>query len=489
MGEVAASKKRPKNLSYWINSIIVFVLMFGIGQLPPFGEVTPLGMQVLGIFVGVLYGWCTVSLLWPSLVGIVAVGATDYCTVVQSFSSAFGAEIPLTIVVVYILATYVEESGLSSWIANWFISRKIGEGHPWIFTMLIFAAAYVMSAFISLFATIIILWTIFYKICEQIGEPRQTKYTAMVISGIVFICGLTAIIFPFKTQSVIQLGLTQKALGTTLDVNFITWTGYNFIVSVTMIAVYLLVCKFVLRPDLSRVKDAGAKYAYLRGEKMTSQQKIATVVFLGFILGLMLPSILPKTIPGIALLSQMGIIGLGTICMIVLAIAKTKENKSYVDIPHLVSNVNWELVILVGATMPLCNALEAEECGVLKTVIGWMTQTFSGLSGIMFLVVVIALFLVATQVAHNIVLMLVFTPVLTKMGLSFGLNPMLVMMVIVYTAMSAYATPAASSQAALIFGNNEWIKTKDAYLNGFIIIFVSFIVLVSVAIPLGQIML
>ncbi len=87
------------------------------------------------------------------------------------------------------------------------------------------------------------------------------------------------------------------------------------------------------------------------------------------------------------------------------------------------------------------------------------------------------------------VLMLVFTPVLTKMGLSFGLNPMLVMMVIVYTAMSAYATPAASSQAALIFGNNEWIKTKDAYLNGFIIIFVSFIVLVSVAIPLGQIML
>lgn len=148
MGEVAASKKRPKNLSYWINSIIVFVLMFGIGQLPPFGEVTPLGMQVLGIFVGVLYGWCTVSLLWPSLVGIVAVGATDYCTVVQSFSSAFGAEIPLTIVVVYILATYVEESGLSSWIANWFISRKIGEGHPWIFTMLIFAAAYVMSAFI-----------------------------------------------------------------------------------------------------------------------------------------------------------------------------------------------------------------------------------------------------------------------------------------------------------------------------------------------------
>ena len=72
MGEAAVSKKRPKNLFYWINSIIVFVLMFGVGQLPPFGQVTPLGMQILGIFVGVLYGWCTVSLIWPSLVGMVA---------------------------------------------------------------------------------------------------------------------------------------------------------------------------------------------------------------------------------------------------------------------------------------------------------------------------------------------------------------------------------------------------------------------------------
>ena len=63
MGEAAVSKKRPKNLFYWINSIIVFVLMFGIGQLPPFGQITPLGMQILGIFAGTLYGWCTVGLV------------------------------------------------------------------------------------------------------------------------------------------------------------------------------------------------------------------------------------------------------------------------------------------------------------------------------------------------------------------------------------------------------------------------------------------
>ena len=147
MSKIVNTKKRPKNLFYWINTVIMFALMFGIGQLPPFGQVTPLGMQVLGIFVGVLYGWCTVSLLWPSLLGMVAIGSTAFCTMEEAFSMGFGDDIPLMIIVVYVLAAYLEESGLCKYIANWFISRKIGEGRPWVFTMLIFAAAFVMSAF------------------------------------------------------------------------------------------------------------------------------------------------------------------------------------------------------------------------------------------------------------------------------------------------------------------------------------------------------
>ena len=223
---------------------------------------------------------------------------------------------------------------------------------------------------------------------------------------------------------------------------------------------------------------------------MNKKQRVSTVVLVCFILGLMLPSIMPKTIPGMAWLSNMGILGVGTLCMLVLAMYKTKEDKSYVHIPHLISKgVNWELVILISATMPLCNALEAEECGVLNTVIAWMTQAFSGLNGNMFMIVFVAVFLVTTQFTHNLVLLLVFTPVLTKMGLAFGCNPVVVMLLVFFTAMTAYATPAASSNGALIFGNKEWVATKDAYLTGFLILLVAFVVLICVGIPLEQIML
>lgn len=485
MSEASVPKKK-RNTAYYINSVIVFILMIGIGQLPPFAQITELGMQVLGIFVGVLYGWCTVSLVWPGLVGIVAIGITEYCTVTEAFQQSFGSDIPLMVIVVYVLAAYLEECGLNQYVANWFISRKIGEGRPWVFTSLILSAAFVMSAFVSSFATVVILWMIFYKICEQVGEKPRSKYAEMVIAAIVIISFLTGAIFPFKAMSVIQIGLTQQAIGQTLDINFFIWTLYNVVFCIVMMAIFLIVYKFLMKPDLSKIKKAGELSAQFRGQKMNKEQKIGAAVLAIFILGLALPSVLPEGVPGMTMLEEMSILGVGTACLIGLAFVKTKEGKPFVDLTQLISKgVNWQLIILLASTMPLCNALEAEECGVLQSVIAWMTTTFSGLTGFTYLIAIAALFLVVTQFTHNLVLILVFTPVLTKMGLNFGLDPVLVMLVIYYTAMTAYATPAASSNAALIFGNEKWVSTADAYKTGIMIVICAFVAILGFAIPLG----
>lgn len=67
----------------WISYIKVFimaVLVIGIGSLPPFGQITPMGMKVLGIFVGCLYGWCVLDILWVSIFSLIAIGMT--CSIV-----------------------------------------------------------------------------------------------------------------------------------------------------------------------------------------------------------------------------------------------------------------------------------------------------------------------------------------------------------------------------------------------------------------------
>ena len=41
-----------RNYLTYVHAIIMFVIMFGVGTLPTFGQVTPLGMKILGVFLG-----------------------------------------------------------------------------------------------------------------------------------------------------------------------------------------------------------------------------------------------------------------------------------------------------------------------------------------------------------------------------------------------------------------------------------------------------
>lgn len=51
----------------------MFAIMFGIGSLSAWGQITPIGMKVLGVFIATLYGWLFLDLIWPSLIGLVRI--------------------------------------------------------------------------------------------------------------------------------------------------------------------------------------------------------------------------------------------------------------------------------------------------------------------------------------------------------------------------------------------------------------------------------
>ncbi len=61
-----------KNKMVYLHIAIMLVLMFGIGFLPPFGQITALGMKVLGCFLGIVYGWIFIDLLWVSFLALLS---------------------------------------------------------------------------------------------------------------------------------------------------------------------------------------------------------------------------------------------------------------------------------------------------------------------------------------------------------------------------------------------------------------------------------
>ena len=49
--------KLSENAKFYLIIGISILIMIGVGQLPPFGEMTEYGMQMLGVFLGCIFGW------------------------------------------------------------------------------------------------------------------------------------------------------------------------------------------------------------------------------------------------------------------------------------------------------------------------------------------------------------------------------------------------------------------------------------------------
>ena len=84
--------KSSISVSYYVHTIIVFVLMFGFPRLPLIEPLTPYGMHVVGIFLGCLYGWTMIGPIWPSFLGLIVLGFTEFGTMTDAFKEAYGGD-------------------------------------------------------------------------------------------------------------------------------------------------------------------------------------------------------------------------------------------------------------------------------------------------------------------------------------------------------------------------------------------------------------
>lgn len=62
-----------KQQARYIHIAIMLTLIIGFHFLPPIGTITPVGMKILGIFLAMLYGWTICGMIWPSMLGMIAV--------------------------------------------------------------------------------------------------------------------------------------------------------------------------------------------------------------------------------------------------------------------------------------------------------------------------------------------------------------------------------------------------------------------------------
>lgn len=177
-----------------------------------------------------------------------------------------------------------------------------------------------------------------------------------------------------------------------------------------------------------------------------------------------LPGILPAEWAAAAMLKNWGIVGGVSVCLTILMILRRENGEAMISFAKLARDgVNWEIVILIAATAPVCTALESPEAGVLDAVLSLLVPVMDRLSPYALVAFVMLCLLLLTQFAHNAVLCIVFVPMLVPLAVQYQVDPLLMVLGILFAAHVAFSTPAASSQAAMLYGNSAWVSKKQVF--------------------------
>lgn len=468
---------------HYLHVLVFIVLLFSGWLLPPMPPITAIGMKILGVFVGTLYAWLFIDVLWPSMLTMVVLAFTGYGKMSKIFGEGFGSDVVLTLFFFFIFAAYLEETGLNRYMATWLLTRKFLMGQPWRLIFMIFAAAYLVATIMGIYAAILVLWSIVYNIAKTVGLERRDRLIGFILLGIANVVMLGWGVFPFTLFPLQGLNLLAKSTGVTVDIG--RYMLYMMPLSVISLVAYYLGGKYIFKLDTSALERSDYT-ANLKLDPITRDQKIAIGFSILFIVALIAPQVLsPKTAVG-AVFARFSIPGTIAAIMAIVCLIKKSDNQPLTTFQKLAANgSNWSILILMACTVPLGNALELKEAGIIQSLTDTWAPLLGNLPPFLLYAAIFLIALVLTQFVHNLVLLTVMTPIFTTLGVAVGANPVIITMGLILAIQAAIATPGASSRAALVFGNTEWIAPRDAYIFGVWAVASAYLVILAIGIPLG----
>ena len=486
MSATSQAQKRPASFAYCLHTAVCLILMFGFGQLPPAAPLTPLGMNLVGIFLGVLYGWIFIEIIWPSLAGLLAMMLIGGMTPVKLLNNSFGHPIVQMMFFIFVFCATINYYGLSKFISLWFITRKGVCGRPWLFTFTFLASMFILGALTSASPAALIGWSILYGVCEVCGYKKGDGYPTMMVFGIVFATQIGQSMIPFK-----QVALTVFSAYETMSGNGIDYAKYMIIACLTCVLCslfFIIMGKYVFKPDMAKLQSLSVDALDSEGAlNLTRVQKTILAFLLLLVILLLAPSFLPADFFLTRFLKAIDNTGVVILLVTVMACIRV-EGKPLLNFKVMVdSGVTWGIVLLLAFVQPLTIGMSSPDSGITRFLMGLLMPLFGESSQISFALIIGFGAVLLTQVMNNGAVGVVFMPVIYSFCQATGMAPEIPLIMVVMGVHFAFLTPAASASAALLHGN-EWSNTAVIWKTAPIAILGAYLSTAVVTIALGSLL-
>ncbi len=472
-----------KNISHYVNIIITLLLMFGFRYIPAPAPITPYGMAILGIFIGVIYGWSTSStgMVWVSFLAVIAVGFTDYGVVSQSVVAIFASDTVMLLLLGMFLMGPIQKSDIGEWLVTKFMTAKILRGKPWRFTAMIIFCTGIMGFLANGFVVSLFMLTILGKLFEEAGYQKGDKYPVMLVIGMFISLMTFSTIFPFRGWALYCISAFKGAIGMGLDY------GSYIVVAVIF---YLVSCfgyialMMLMRCDVSKMKNIDlSEYEEKYAHGLSTYQKSVLALTLAWVVGCMLVSFLAGNEGFGLILKNLGACGI-TLAIIIGFFVIKIDGEPIITAAECNKHFMWDMIFVVAMGMFCASLLTSSETGISMFVSQTLGPILAGRSEFVFLLLMGILALVLTNFLNNIAIMFIFMAVIGTMYTQDMItNVYTAGMVVTLSTIIGFYTPASSAYGAMIHGN-EWCPATKVYQYGlfvFVYLFIVLAILIAVA--------
>ncbi len=446
-GSASVSKAPQSKSVKLVHCIITIALMVLVGLIPPIAPITPYGMKILGILVGIVYGMSTVDVLWTAICAILAMGiaAGNIAGVV---ANALGSTLVWGIIMVLVLLYVMQSEKVTDFFANWIISRKVLQGRPWLFSFAILLGISILAV-VSPIASMLLFWDIIYSACDQVGIERNSSWAQCMIFGSCFAAGSGILYLPVLANGMVVSNMYLGMMGE--PINAAKYVASMIPLVIIGIILYILVCKFILRIDISALKNLDDSIVDKNALKLNTRQKIVITAVVAMVVILLLGSVLPQTLAVTKLIKNLDLFGLSAIILLLFVVIRV-DGKPMVVIQEAASHgVIWSMVMMTALIAPLGSALTSEDAGIVALIHSFLAPALDGKPAWILVAIVVVVGVILTNFAQNLVICSVILPIIIAMSASMNINVPAVTILLALGTHYAFVLPSACPAAGMMF--------------------------------------
>lgn len=463
---------------------LAFILFFRFMPAP--AGLSASGMQVIGIFIGVLILWMTLAIDWPSLLAIAALAFVPEMNINQILAASVGSSTFAFLMFTFMCTYALQKTSFIKRIALAFLSTPMAKKGGWAFIISYFLAVLCLGALISPTVLVVVLIALSEEIFTLLGLAKGSRLANMMMMGMVFTSGIAAGMTPIAhVFPLMAMGFYQKTAGQ--SISYLSYLLTGIPVALMMMTAMLFIFKLIFKPDFNEMKTCDVSHLKKEIPVLSKAEKWTIAIFMTVVSLWILPDLIAPVFPELSSwISGYGTAMpplLGAVALFLISV----DGKPLLDFKEATSKgIPWASLIMVAGTLTLASALTNEEIGLTTWLSGHITPLANTLSPFMLVLLFLTWASVQTNLSSNMVTVTVVCSIALPLTLSMpqihsaALAAMIGMM-----ASYAFATPPAMATIVFAIGSG-WTNAKDIAKYGVLLMIAGILTAAFIGYPLAS---